>query len=165
MKSLKFFIIALFFLAACSEKKESSTEAIEVDVTTITGAWEITNIELTSSDTIMSRKPFKSIYLFTDKHYSIEVAWEERQSWPDLEEGEERNPDHIMNAYRYLTSNSGAYEVKGDSSVFNVMVAKSPNFMNDYPTMARSHKLEGDKLLLQTQRGEATEVTTLERIK
>jgi hypothetical protein len=167
MKTFKFFIIALFFLAACSEKKESSTEVIEADIATVTGAWEITNVELKSPDTITSSKPFKSIYLFTDKHYSIEIAWEDRKSWPVLEEDEERNPDDIMNAYSHLTSNSGAYEIKGDSIVFDVIVAKSPNFMNDYPTMARSHKLEGDKLLLQVTsgNGEVTQVMTLERIK
>ena len=65
MKTFKFFIIALFFLAACSEKKESSTEVIEADVTTVNGAWEITNVELKSPDTITSSKPFKSIYLLT----------------------------------------------------------------------------------------------------
>ena len=72
-----------------------------------------------------------------------------------------------MNAYRHLTSNSGAYEIKGDSIVFDIIVAKSPNFMNDYPTRARSHKLEGDKLLLQATsgNGEVTQVMTLERIK
>ena len=166
MKTFKFFIIAFVFLAACSEKKESSTEVIEADVTTVTGAWEITNVELKSPDTITSSKPFKSIYLFTDKHYSIEIAWEDRQSWPVLEEGVERNPDDIMNAYRHLTSNSGAYEIKGDSIIFDVMVAKSPNYMNDSPNLARSHKLEGDKLLLQATsgNGEVSQVITLERI-
>jgi len=164
VKSFKLFVIALFFLAACSEKKESSTEVIKVAEPTITGAWEMTNNEWKSSDTIMSRKPYKSIYLFTDKHYSIEIAWEDRQ-WPELEEGEERNPDDIMNAYRRLTSNSGTYEIKGDSIIFDVIVAKSPSYMNNSGRLARHLKLKGDKLVLQTRGGEGVGITTLERIK
>ena len=78
---------------------------------------------------------------------------------------QERNPDDIMKAYRYLTSNSGAYEIKGDSIIFNVMVAKSPNYMNDAPNVARHYTLDGDKLVLQAKRGEAVSVTTLQRLK
>ena len=131
MKNKMIVILALALIVSCAEKKEAPAEVVTVEEPTIEGAWKLDHISWKSPDTTVYWKPYKSILLYTDKYYSVEVAREDRPSWPDLEEGEERNPDDIINAYGGLISNSGTYEIVGDSLIHYAIVAKHPNFMKN----------------------------------
>lgn len=145
MKNTLLLMLALALVSACAEKKEAPAEvAAPMEEPSMEGAWVLDHISWKSPDTTMYWKPYKSILLYTDKYYSVEVAMEERPSWPELSEGEERSPDDIINAYSGLISNSGTYEIIGDSLIHNAIVAKYPNFMNDNPRNARHVTIEKD---------------------
>lgn len=164
MKNTLYALLALVLVAACAEKKEAAPEVQIMEEPGLEGAWELTHVMRKSPDTTTHWKPFKSIFIFTDKYYSVEIARMERPSWPDLEDGEERNPDHIINAFQGLISNSGSYEIVGDSVIHKVIVAKSPNLMNDYPRYARHLTMEKDSAYFTSTRGDDVETWVLKRL-
>ncbi|MEP1033789.1 hypothetical protein, partial [Ekhidna sp.] len=87
------FISVIILLFSCSEKKKVNVELDNPDNLSINGAWEVTNIEKKNSDTVIVQNPWhKSIYIYTDKYFSIAAATEERPSAPALEKGEKIDP-------------------------------------------------------------------------
>lgn len=164
MRKTFFALLALALIAACAEKKEAPAEVSIMEEPTIEGAWKLDHMSWKSPDTTVYWKPYKSILLYTDKYYSVEVATEDRPSWPDLEEGEERNPDDIINAYGGLISNSGTYEIVGDSIIHQVIVAKSPNFMNDNPRYPRHLTIEKDSAYFTRTDDEGVETWVMKRL-
>ena len=143
------YLVIAVLLFNC-QPKQTSTEEVsapkEPAAPTIVGAWEIIEISFSNEDTSGIVKPFRSIIMFTDKFYSIEIAWNDRPSWPERSEGEKVAYDDLSNAFFNFRSNSGRYEIRGDSIFHDVIVAKVPYFMNDYPKWARAFKLDGDQL-------------------
>lgn len=164
MKNTLFALLVLVFVAACAEKKETTVEVEIMEEPSIEGAWELAYVRWQTPDTTGYWKPFKSIFIFADNFYSVEIAREDRPSWPELQEGEERDPDHLINAYEGLISNSGTYEIVGDSLVHQVIVAKSPNLMNDYPRYARHLTVEKDSVYFTGTRGDNVETWVLKRL-
>ena len=153
-------LLSLFVVAGCqpSASDQSAESApVEKAAPTIEGAWELVSIT-GEEETFV---PFKSIIIFTDKYYSVEIALEARPSWVDLEEGEERAVEDIVNAFEGLISNSGTYSIEGDSLIREAIVAKSPSYMNDRPRTASAFTLSGDQMT--TQGGE--NVWTYKRLK
>ena len=138
-------VLGLFILAGCQPSTtEQSAESAPVEEAspTIEGAWELVSIT-GDEETFV---PFKSIIIFTDKYYSVEIALEDRPSWGDLEEGEETAVEDIVNAYEGLISNSGTYSIEGDSLIREAIVAKFPNYMNEWPRTASAFELSGDQM-------------------
>ena len=138
-------VLGLFILAGCqpSTTAQSAESApVEEASPTIEGAWELVSIT-GDEETFV---PFKSIIIFTDKYYSVEIALEDRPSWGDLEEGEETAVEDIVNAYEGLISNSGTYSIEGDSLIREAIVAKFPNYMNEWPRTASAFELSGDQM-------------------
>lgn len=161
---MKTSLIALFsvlLIAACAEQKEPPGEVAMEKEPTIEGAWEMSHMKWESPDTTIYWKPYKSIYIYTDKYYSEEIAREDRPSWAELEEGEERSSDDIINAYQGLISNSGTYEIVGDSLIRYAIVAKSPNYMNDYPRRAQHLTIEKDSIYFTYTNDEGVRTTVL----
>lgn len=167
MKSLLLIIIALFIFISCAEKKEamdeSANESVKINEPTLTGAWELVNMKYENADSSVTETPHKSIYVFTGKHYSEEIAWKDRPSWVELEEGQNRDED-IINAYDGLVSNSGSYEIIGDSLIRHVIVSKYPNFMNDKPRFAVHITWDEDEIILETSGNDRTVSRRLKRI-
>jgi hypothetical protein len=164
MKKPLIVILALALVSACAEKKEAPAEVATMEEPSMEGAWVLDHISWKSPDSAMYWKPYKSIILYTDKHYSVEVAMEERPSWPELGEGEERNPDDIINAYGGLISNSGTYEIVGDSLIHHAIVAKHPNFMNDNPRYARHLTIEKDSAYFTDTDEEGVQTWVMKRM-
>lgn len=159
-------ILILFALAGllfgCQSKQATTEETSalsESPVPSIVGAWEIVETSFSNEDTSGVFKPYKSIVIYTDHFYSVEVAWEDRPSWPEIPEGEQVSYDNLSNAYASLTSNSGRYETRGDSIYVDVIVAKSPNLMNDVKKYVNAFKLEGDQLTTTSLRPSGTKFT------
>lgn len=161
-------MLVMIIFASCSEQqapeKEPAGEAQETNAPTIKGAWEMTNYEYKDADTTETWKPYKSLYLYTDKHYSVEIATEERPSWAELAEGEERSSEDIRNAYQGLISNSGTYEIQGDSLITYAVIAKSPNYMNDNPRRARHITIKENEIVFSGVEDDASWKVTLKRI-
>ncbi|MDM9631099.1 lipocalin-like domain-containing protein [Robiginitalea aurantiaca] len=164
MKNLLLTLLMLFVIAACAEKKEAPAEIEIIEEPTLEGAWEVSQMIWQSPDTTIYTKPYKSIFIFTDKHYSMEVATEDRPSWPSLKEGEERSDEDIRNAYSGLISNSGTYEVVGDSLIQYAIVAKSPNYMNDAPRSSKLLTIEKDSIYFTRTFENGTRIEVLKRM-
>lgn len=156
MKIFYSLVLAMIFIA-CQPQEEASSESSEAmqvaEAPTIEGAWELTSSTNSEGEESV---PYKSIIIFADGYYSVEIAWENVPSWEELEEGQERSADDIIASYSRLTSNSGTFEIQGDSLIRTAIVAKHPNFMNDWPRGASMYTLEGDKLVTITSRGSST---------
>ena len=150
-------IFGLFLLFSCQANQTATEEESSVPdepaAPSIVGAWEITSS--TNADGT-DNTPYRSIIIYTDNFYSVEIARENRPSWPEIPEGEETPEENIRNAYSGLTSNSGRYTIKGDSIIRDVIVAKFPNFMNDFPRSAFAYTLDGDQLVTTGSRGSST---------
>lgn len=157
MKRLLFFLAITGLLFSCQPQQEASSEAPQAAdddaAPSIVGAWEITSS--TDTDGVES-SPYRSVIIYADGYYSVEIAWETIESWPDIADGEERSEEEIRNSYSRLTSNSGSYEIQGDSIIHEAIVAKHPNFMNDGPRWATAYSLDGDQLVTTGGRGSST---------
>ncbi|MEJ2583905.1 MAG: lipocalin-like domain-containing protein [Robiginitalea sp.] len=165
MKNTFLAMLALALVSACAEKKEAPAEvAVTIEEPSIEGAWVLDHISWKSPDTTMYWKPFKSILIYTDQYYSVEVARDERPSWPSLGEGEERSPEDIIKAFNGLISNSGTYEAVGDSLIHHVIVAKSPYLMNDSPRYARHLTIEKDSAYFTNTNEEGVQIWVMKRM-
>ena len=166
MKIIILNMLAVILLISCADKKESNIEPDNLDNLTIKGAWELTHIEKKNKDTSIVQKPWhKSIYIYTDKYFSIAAATEERPSAPVLEKGEKIDSDYFKNVYLRYISNSGTYQIVGDSLIHNVIVAKSPTVMNRKRRSSEHLTLEKDKMLFTSSKSNITTTLTLKRLK
>ena len=146
-----FFYLAIFgllLLFSCQANQTATEEESSVPdepaAPSIVGAWEITSSTNADGE---ENTPYRSIIIYTDNFYSVEIARENRPSWPEIPDDEETPEEHIRNAYSGLISNSGRYNIEGDSIIYDVIVAKYPNFMNDFPRFAVAYTLDGDQLV------------------
>ena len=83
----------------------------------------------------------------------------ERPSFSELAEGETRSYEEIAKALNPLYSNSGTYEIRGDTIYYSVIVTKNPGFMNDRPNWQRQLTV-GKDTLTSTQTGENSSSTS-----
>jgi hypothetical protein len=154
------FLSALLF--SCQSKTSSTDETVQSAKSTtpsIVGSWEITKQDFTSKDTSKTSTPFRSIITFTDKFYSMTIATEDRPSWPETPKGEKVTYDNLANAFNHFISNAGRYEIKGDSIMYNIIAAKSPNFMNDTKKYAQAFSFDGDKLITNVTYSNGAKIT------
>ena len=152
MKHLLSTICALVLFISC-------TGGYASDEPTVVGAWELDRVEWTQGDSSGVWQTYKSVYLFTEKHYSIEDVSVERPSFSELAEGETRSYEEIAKALNPLYSNSGTYEIRGDTIYYSVIVTKNPGFMNDRPNWQRQLTV-GKDTLTSTQTGENSSSTS-----
>ena len=151
MKQNILYLAIAVLLFNCQPKQTSTEETSapkEPATPTIVGAWEIIESKFSNENTSGVDTPFRSIIIYTDNFYSVEMAWS-RPSWPEIPDGEKVSYDDLSNAYFGSISNSGRYEIRGDSLFYDIIVAKSPNLMNDSPKMANAFKLDGDQLTIK----------------
>jgi Lipocalin-like domain len=137
----------------------------QVNTSSIQGSWETIELKVTSKDSTKTSTPFRSILIFSDKFYSTTSASVDRPSWPTIPNGEKVSYENLSNAYQNFTSNAGHYEIKGDSIIYKIIVAKSPNYMNDIKTYSQAFTLQGDKLItLSTSASGQKTTTTYKRL-
>ncbi len=157
MKRNMLYLAIAVLLFSC-QPKQTSTEEVsapkEPATPSIVGAWEIIEISFSNEDTSGIFKPFRSIIIYTDKFYSTEIAWTDRPSWPKIPEGEKVSYDDLSNAYFNFRSNSGRYEIRGDSIFHDIIVARAPHFMP--AKWAFAFKLDGDQLTTNSTRSSGT---------
>jgi hypothetical protein len=141
-----------------SKAKPSPTA--KSNTSSIQGSWEVIEQKFTSTDSTSTTIPFRSIIIFTDKFYSITYAIVDRSSWPNIPAGEKASYENLENAFHNFVSNAGRYEIKGDSIMYNVVVSKHPNYMNDVKSASRAFELNGDKLITHTTSATGQKRTT-----
>jgi len=122
------------------------------------GAWKV--VAVTGADGKTNDAPPPSLYLFTDRHYSIQRVTGTRPTLP------EKPADKDLAAtFGPYTANSGTYEVKGATLTTRPIVAKNPSVMTG-PTISSELKFEGSGTvhLTGTAPGGGKTVTKLQRV-
>ncbi|MFT5954933.1 MAG: hypothetical protein ACI8QD_001784 [Cyclobacteriaceae bacterium] len=156
MQKSLFYLLVAGLLFSCQAQQENNMEESileEPEMPSIFGAWEITSITNTEGE---ESTPYRSVIIYSEGFYSVEIAWENIESWPEIPEGEEWSEEEILSSYGRLTSNSGKYTIEGDSIIHEAIIAKHPNFMNDWPRWATSFTLDGDQLSTIGNRGSSS---------
>jgi len=116
----------------------------------LVGVWKITEIKLPETparnqDVLTIAKPQPSLIIFTEKHYSwIDASGE--KSWPDLPQ--EAIDAQIAYLIRSFTANTGTYEIKGSTIIFNAIVAIDPKFMSSDMSRPMDFMISGDELII-----------------
>jgi Lipocalin-like domain len=156
VKQKIFFLFIIGFFLSCQPQQAENNEDTatnEPASPSIVGTWELEKASVNFEGNSFEVLPYRSVIIYTDNFYSIEIALENRPSWPELAAGENVSYDNLVNAYANLISNSGKYEIKGDSIYHKVIIAKSPNFMNknrkmlsSMPRTTAAFKVDGDKM-------------------
>lgn len=86
------------------------------------GVWRV--VEVTDADGKVNAKPEPGLYIFTDRHYSIQRVTQPRGPLP-----EKPTEKDTATAFGPYTANSGSYQVKGTQLMTQPIVAKNPNVM------------------------------------
>jgi hypothetical protein len=96
--------------------------SISAQSPSLKGVWRV--VEFTGADGKVNAKPEPGLYIFTDRHYSIQRVTEPRTAFPDKPTDKD-----IAAAFGPYTANSGTYQVKGTQLMTQPIVAKNPNVM------------------------------------
>ena len=117
--------------------------------TPLEGAWLATSY--TDADGNTNDKPQPALYIFTATHYSIMIATGDEPRVRS--EGEDITDAERVVAYQSFIANTGRYEVDGNTLKTRAFVAKSPNYMGDWPENERTVEFEvdGDQLTIKAE--------------
>jgi ketosteroid isomerase-like protein len=153
-------------------KKEDGEWKVAVDIwnselplpsaasTPLEGAWVVTS--RTDPEGNTNDEPAPALYVFTGNHYSVMFARGERPR----NAGEEMTDEERIAAYESFTANSGRYEIDGNALKTRAFVAKSPNYMGDWPDNEQTFEFEtdGETLTLTSLGFGAGTVTTFRQV-
>lgn len=124
------------------------------------GAWKV--VAVTAADGKMDNAPQPGLYVFTDKHYSIQRVNAARLALPA-----QNAPDKDrLAAYDAFTANTGTYEVKGATLMTKPIVAKNPSVMTG-PGQQSELRFEGTTVVHLTSSnpgGTGKTVVKLQRV-
>ena len=126
-------------------------------------SWEVVERSFERGDSSwVNRSPEPGLYLFNERHYSIQ---EIRESGPRANFDESTTDMERLAAFDVFHAHGGSYEVVGDRLVVTITVAKGPNTMNGG---VATYDLRWRGELLEVIRASAAEnetrVTTLRRV-
>ena len=145
---LIFIIVGAIAVASgCGPAERSDTETEFKNA--LLGAWRITEVSVTSSDTTWtSKNPQPGLYIFSDRHFSTLLVrgTEDRMPFTD-----ETTDEEVLAAYRIFIANAGTYEVTNTELTTHTFVAKLPNSMNGGFTYR--YTVHGDSLVLTFNEG------------
>jgi len=111
-------------LAALAVTLVPACERREADESPLEGAWSVVSVKITGPDSADTAVQ-PSLYLFTDKHYSMMRITGPRT----MAAGDSVTDAEKLSAYDTFVANSGTYETADSSLTIHPMVARSPNYM------------------------------------
>ena len=126
-------------------------------------AWEVVGRSYERGDSSwVNRSPEPGLYVFTDRHYSVQ---EIRESGPRPPFDDSTTDDERLRAFEVFHAHGGTYEVVGDRLLMTITIAKGPNTMDGaittYDLRWRGELLE----VIRTSAAEGeTRVTMLRRM-
>jgi Lipocalin-like domain len=99
--------------------------------TSLTGAWQVTKVQITGPDAHTVTNPQPGLYLFTGKYFSIMMVTGDhpRPIHPTLPEVPKATPQEILAVYGPYVANTGTYEINGGTLIMHPMVSKNPELM------------------------------------
>jgi hypothetical protein len=142
------FIAALLVLSGCGSEPE---EALKVETKpTIKGVWKIEEIQTVGGPQEGTIIPQAGILVFTEKYYSSvrDTAVDPRPLWKTT------SPSAVEMAESLSTfgADSGPYELKGSTVMFQPSVCDMPNIMSG-GSVRFDYQLEDDTLTLVLKPG------------
>ncbi len=130
-----------------SSNEDSSTNDTKPQAPSIVGVWEQVETLFTNEDTSFVSNYYRSLFIFTEQYFSRHIAFGEIPSWPVLNEEEKISYDVLESTWNNSVLHAGTYEIRGDSIVHEILVAKSPNMMNESGRYSWAFTLNGDELI------------------
>jgi hypothetical protein len=106
------------------------------------GAWRV--VAVTAADGKIDSSPQPGLYVFTDRHYSIQRVTAARAAYPEKPTDKDK-----VAAFDPFIANAGSYEVKGNVLMTKVLVSKNPNVMTG-PGGKSELKFEGTSTVYVT---------------
>jgi Lipocalin-like domain len=115
----------------------------------LTGAWEVTKIQMTGPNARTVTDPQPGLYLFTGKYFSIMMVMGDhpRPIHPTLPEVPKATAQEILAVYGPYVANTGTYEINGDTLIMHPMVSKNPELMGG--SVIYSFEIHGNSLTLK----------------
>ncbi len=110
------------------------------------GAWVIKEVMVTGGDNPRTNmNPQPSLYLFTDRHYSIMfVSGTEPRPAAPGDDG--FSVEEVIASFNTFQADSGSYETSGTTLTRNVIVARVPDLMGQMREL--EYSIQGDTLVL-----------------
>ncbi len=126
---------------------------------TIRGAWKV--VAFTGADGKTNASPEPGYYIFTDRHYSVQVVRQPRSPMPEKPSDKDQAA-----AFGPYTANTGTYELKGTTLTRKVLAAKNPAGMSaTAKPIVEEVRFEGASTVYITGTGQAGKSTTkLQRV-
>ena len=126
-------------------------------------SWEVVERAYQRGDSAwVNRSPEPGLYVFTQRHYSIQ---EIRESGPRPVFDEATTDIERLRAFEVFHAHGGSYEIAGDRLVLTITIAKGPNTMRGglatYDLRWRGELLE---VIRESAAEKETRVTTLRRL-
>ena len=114
--------------------------AAQASAGSLKGVWRV--VAVTGADRKTDAAPQPGLYIFTDRHYSIQRVSAPRPT-PPVQNATDKE---LAAAYVPFTANTGTYEVKGPVLTTRPVVAKNPNIMAGPPQQS-DLRFEGASVL------------------
>jgi len=135
------FLCALLSTSGIAKAQQKSTS--------LTGAWQVTKVQMTGANARTVTNPQPGLYLFTGKYFSLMMVMGDhpRPIHPTLPEMPKASAQEILAVYGPYVANTGTYEVNGGTLIMHPMVSKNPELMGGSVTY--SFEIHGNSLTLK----------------
>ena len=133
----------------CALLLTSGIAAPQQKSTPLTGAWQVTKVQMTGPNAQTITNPQPGLYLFTGKYFSITMVMGDhpRPIHPTLPEVPKATAQEILAVYGPYVANTGTYEVNGGALIMHPLVSKNPELMGGSVTY--SFEIQGNSLTLK----------------
>jgi len=140
-KTMRGFLCALLLASGIAPAQQKSTP--------LTGAWQVTNMQMTGPKAQTITDPQPGLYLFTGKYFSIVMVMGDhpRPIHPTLSEVPKASAQEVLAVYGPYVANTGTYEINGDAVIMHPMVSKNPELMGG--SVIYSFEIQGNSLTLK----------------
>jgi hypothetical protein len=141
MKTTLGFLCALLLTSDVAPAQQKSTS--------LTGAWQVTKVQMTGPNARTITNPQPGLYLFTGKYFSLMMVMGDhpRPIHPTLPEVPKASAQEILAVYGPYVANTGTYEIQGDTLIMHPMVSKNPELMGG--SVIYSFQIQGNSLRLK----------------
>ncbi|MGA8029303.1 MAG: lipocalin-like domain-containing protein [Bryobacteraceae bacterium] len=141
MKTTLGFLCALLLTSGIAPAQQESTS--------LRGAWQVTNVQMTGANARTVTNPQPGLYLFTGKYFSLMMVMGDhpRPIHPTLPEMPKASAQEILAVYGPYVANTGMYEVNGGALIMHPTVSKNPELMGGSVTY--SFEIHGNSLTLK----------------
>jgi hypothetical protein len=133
----------------CALLLTSGIAPAQQKATSLTGAWQVTKVQMTGPNARTVTDPQPGLYLFTGKYFSLMMVNgdQPRPIHPTLPEVPKATAQEILAVYGPFVANTGTYDISGDELIMHPMVSKNPELMGGRVTY--SFEIQGNSLTVK----------------